>query len=67
MHIIEISHDRVTGAILSEAQSRQAKVIVYHQQNDPDAFPQIIERGVEMVNLSHADSFLKVLKENSNG
>ena len=67
MDIIEISLDRVTDAILSEARSRQVKVMVYHQQNDPDAFRQIIDWGVEMVNLNHADSFLKVLNENSNG
>ena len=67
MDIIEISLDRVTDAILSEARSRQVKVMVYHQQNDPDAFRQIIDWGVEMVNLNHADSFLKVLSENSNG
>jgi hypothetical protein len=28
---------------LSEAQSRQVKVTVYHQQNDPDVFRQIID------------------------
>ena len=67
MDIIEISLNRVTDAVLREARSRQVNVMVYHQQNDPDAFRRIIDWGVEMVNLNHADSFLKVLREKSNG
>ena len=63
MDIIEISLDRVTDDLLREARSRQVKVMIYHQQNDPDAFQRIIDYGVEMVNLNHADAFLRVLSE----
>ncbi len=63
MDIIEISLDRVTDNLLREAGSRQVKVMIYHQQNDPEAFQRIIDWDVEMVNLNHADAFLRVLSE----
>ncbi len=63
MDIIEIGLENVTEDIIAEARSRNIRVMVYHQQNDPDSFRRIIDWGVEMVNLNHADSFLKVRRE----
>ena len=62
MDIIEIGLENVTSEILSEARSRDIRVMVYHQANDRDAFNRIIDWDVEMVNLNHADSFLKVIQ-----
>jgi glycerophosphoryl diester phosphodiesterase len=62
MDIIEIGLENVTPEILSEAKSRNIRVMVYHQENDPDAFNRIIDWDVEMVNLNHADSFFEVLE-----
>jgi hypothetical protein len=41
--------------------------MVYHKENDHNAFNQIIEWDVEMVNLNHADSFLEVLRAKPDG
>jgi len=34
--------------------------MIYHQQKDAKAFYDILEWGVEMVNLNHADAFTKI-------
>jgi glycerophosphoryl diester phosphodiesterase len=60
MDIIEIALGNVTETILDEARSRGVRTMIYHQENDENAFGQIIDWGVEMVNLNHADSFLRV-------
>lgn len=62
MDIIEIGLENITLEILSEAKSRNIRVMVYHQENDPDAFNRIIDWDVEMVNLNHANSFLEALE-----
>jgi glycerophosphoryl diester phosphodiesterase len=67
MDIIEIGLGNVTEEILAEAKSRNVSVMVYHKENDHNAFNQIIEWDVEMVNLNHADSFLEVLRAKPDG
>ncbi len=65
MEIIEISLDDATEAILDEARARSLKVMVYHQQNDDEAFRQILNLGVDMVNVNHADRFLELRGEHN--
>tara|TARA_B100000700_G_scaffold294008_1_gene355559 strand:+ start:379 stop:1119 length:741 start_codon:yes stop_codon:yes gene_type:complete len=60
MDIIEISLDNVNDDILKAASDLGIRVMVYHQQNEPEAFRRIIDLGVEMLNLNHADSFIRV-------
>lgn len=60
MDIIEIALDNVTRELLDETRQRGVKTMIYHQQDDATAFRRIIDWGVEMVNLNHADSFLRI-------
>ena len=60
MDIIEVALDNVTEELLTETQALGVRTMIYHQENDPTAFERIIDLGVEMVNLNHADSFIKV-------
>ena len=65
MDIIEIGLGNVTEAILEETRSRGVRTMIYHQENDEVAFQKIIDWNVELVNLNHADSFLRVRNTNS--
>jgi len=60
--IIEIGLHRVTPEVRSVCRDLGIKIMVYHQEKDPDAFRKIIEWNVEMVNLNHADAFLEVAR-----
>lgn len=63
MEIVEVSLDRVTAGLLEAAEARDVRVMVYHQEDDADAFRRILDWGVPMVNLNHANSFMRVRDE----
>ena len=56
---------REFNALIERARAHDIKVMVYHQQKDEDAFRRILDLDIEMVNLNHADAFLRVAKERS--
>ena len=58
--IIEVSLNNITQDLIKICQHNNIKIMIYHQQKDAKAFHEILEWGVEMVNLNHADTFTKL-------
>ena len=58
--IVEVSLDNTTQDLVKVCQHYSIKIMIYHQQKDAKAFYDILEWGVEMVNLNHADAFTKI-------
>ena len=58
--IIEVSLNNITQDLIKTCQHNNIKIMIYHQQKDAKAFHEILEWGVEMVNLNHADTFTKL-------
>lgn len=63
--IVEVGLEHVNQALLDACHAHNIKVMIYHQSADPVAFRQIIDWGVEMVNLNHGDLFAQVLRESN--
>ena len=57
--IIEVSLNNMTQDLIKTCQDNNMRIMIYHQQKDKKAFHDILEWGVEMVNLNHADTFKK--------
>ena len=58
--IIEVGLEQVSQPLLDACRARNIKVMIYHRHAEPDAFRQILDWGVEMVNLNHGDLFAQV-------
>ena len=58
--IMEVSLNNITQDLIETCQHNNIKIMIYHQQKDVKAFHEILEWGVEMVNLNHADTFTKL-------
>tara|TARA_Y100000588_G_scaffold97414_1_gene105693 strand:+ start:25348 stop:26175 length:828 start_codon:yes stop_codon:yes gene_type:complete len=58
--IVEVRLEHSTDALIERARNRGIKVMVYHTENEEDAWRKILDLGVEMVNLNHAGAFLQV-------
>jgi len=61
--IVEIGLNHMSKEIKQTCRDLGIKIMIYHQQNDPEAFRQIIDWDVEMLNLNHADAFISVARE----
>lgn len=61
--IVEVGLANVTQPLLDACRERGIKVMIYHQQAEPAAFQQIVNWGVELVNLNHGDLFAQVLRK----
>jgi len=60
--IVEVGLAHVSQPLLDACNERGIKVMIYHQRAEPDAFRQILDWGVEMVNLNHGDLFAQVAR-----
>lgn len=61
--IIEIGLNNMTDEVKQVCQELGIKIMIYHQQKEPESFRQVINWDVEMINLNHADVFLEVARE----
>lgn len=62
-NIVEVGLANMSEALQMACQARGIKIMVYEQQKNRAAFRTILDWGVEMINLNHADVFLEVLQE----
>lgn len=58
--IVEFALSEATPELIRHCRDVGVKSMILHKQNDPEAFQEIIETGVDMVNVDHGDSFLTV-------
>lgn len=61
--IIEIGLNNMTEEIKQTCKELGIKIMIYHQQKEPESFKEVIKWDVEMINLNHADAFIKVARE----
>jgi glycerophosphoryl diester phosphodiesterase len=59
--IVEISLDAMSVELAETCRQRGIKTMIY--EKEPAAFPDVIRRQPDMVNLDHADLFLQAIKE----
>mgnify|MGYP002622918154 CR=1 FL=1 len=62
-NIVEFGLDRMSEEMRDTCAELGVKTMVYHPQKDADAFRQIVEWDVDMVNLNHADLFQQIEAE----
>ena len=62
-NIVEVGLDNMSRELVDACRERGLKVMVYHQEKDPEAFREVIRWGVDMINLNHGDVFAKVARE----
>lgn len=62
-NIVEVDFGQMSQSILDACRERAIKVMVYQRTNDADSYRQILDWGVDLVNLNHADAFLTVAAE----
>lgn len=53
--IIEVDFDRLNTEVVAACRAHGAKLMVYHTENDPAAFRQMLAWGVDMINCDHGD------------
>jgi glycerophosphoryl diester phosphodiesterase len=63
MDIIEVDLKNMTVDLQKTCRDLGIKIMIYHQQKDPDAFRQVINWNVDMINLNHADAFIEVAQK----
>lgn len=56
--IVEVSLANLNEALIDACHRRGIKLMVYQQENDVEAYRRILQEGVDMINLNHADAFL---------
>lgn len=61
--IIEVGLGNLSDDFIDACRQRDLKIMVYHPRKDEEAFRQTILRGADMINLNHADVFLRVQRE----
>ena len=57
--IVEVGLADMSAALFAACRERGIKVMLYHQQKDELAFQTILDWGVDLVNLNHADLFIE--------
>ncbi len=62
-NIVEVGLDNMSRDLVDACRERGLKVMVYHQEKDPEAFREVIRWGVDMINLNHGDVFAQVARE----
>jgi len=61
--IVEFSLQDASQEMISTCRELDVRSMILYKTNDVDGFRRIIKSGADMVNLDHADHFLKVLKD----
>jgi len=59
-NIVEVGLNNMSIEIQKCCADLGIKVMVYHKEKDPEAFRQIINWNVDMINLNHADAYIEV-------
>jgi hypothetical protein len=62
-NIVEVDLPNMSQAILDACRAHGIKTMIYAKGKDPVAYRQVLEWGVEMVNLNHGDLFVRVAEE----
>jgi glycerophosphoryl diester phosphodiesterase len=60
-NIVEVGLDNVSQGLVDVCCRRGIKLMVIQMEKDPQAFQEVLAWGADMVNLNHADIFLRVL------
>ena len=58
--IVEVSLANITQELIDTCRKHGIKMMAYQKEKDEAAFRQIVDWGVEMVNLNHGDIFARV-------
>jgi glycerophosphoryl diester phosphodiesterase len=66
-NIVEINLHSISQKMLDTCREYGLKVMVNHLKKEPEAFHQILEWGVDMVNVDHGDLFARIAKEQYDG
>ncbi len=61
--IVEVALADVSQPLIDACHERNIKVMIYHRTADPVAFQQILDWGVDLVNLNHGDLFAQVRQQ----
>lgn len=61
--IVEVRLKDMSQALVAECRQRGIKVMIYHPPKEEGAYHQIMRWGADMINLNHADLFLRVRDE----
>lgn len=61
--IVEIGLQSISQKLLDTCREYELKVMVNHLRKEPEVFRQILDWGVDMVNVDHADLFARVARE----
>lgn len=56
--IVEVEFEQMSQPILDACRERAIKLMVYQRTDDAGAYRQILDWGVDLINLNHADAFL---------
>ncbi|MEZ4729099.1 MAG: glycerophosphodiester phosphodiesterase family protein [Caldilineaceae bacterium] len=62
-NMVEVGLAEMSRELYDACHTRGIKVMIYHQQPDPAAFRAVLDWGVDLINLNHADLFLTVLRD----
>ena len=61
--IVEIELQSISQKLLDTCREYELKIMVNHLRKEPEAFRQILNWGVDMVNVDHGDLFARVARE----
>ncbi|MBI1924771.1 glycerophosphodiester phosphodiesterase family protein [Candidatus Poribacteria bacterium] len=61
-NIVEVGLDNMSHELVAACRARGLKIMIYHQEKDPEAFRQVIRWGADMINLNHGDVFAQVAR-----
>lgn len=62
-NIVEVGLGNMTQELVDTCKEHDIKIMIYHNKKEPEAFREILQWGVEMVNLDHGDVFARVAEE----
>ena len=61
--IVELSLAEMSQPILDTCRELGIRVMLYVKEKDPDAYRQVLDWGVDLINLNHGDLFQRVARE----
>ncbi len=62
-NIVEMGLNNMSQELFNVCRELGIKIMIYHQEKDPEAFREVIRWGVDMINLNHGDVFAEVARE----
>ncbi len=65
--IVEVGLQSMSRELLDACRDHGVKVMVNHLKKEPEAFRQILDWGVDMVNVDHGDLFARIAKKHHDG